>query len=562
MLQFLRIRNFAIIENLEAEFSNGLNIVTGETGAGKSILLDAIGLILGYRANTDSIRSGCEEAVVEAIFDIKQNQKILNKLYHSGFDAQSGNNELLIKRTIHRNGKNKIFLNGELITLGQLEDICKNLVEVCSQHEHQSLALPSMQLELLDRYGGLLNQREEIKEHFSAMQSIEHEITSLKNSAQNQNPEDMLQLLQYQIKEIDDFNWKLGEEEVLNAEKQRLSHAMQLLDTIQTSLNFLEGSDSVEEAPVLVLLNRIQNKVSKTLDFDPSFLDALERLERAKIELKELSFLFSSYLKKISFNSEKQEEIEKRLFRFSELKKKYNTTSEGFLSIKINLEKEIEKLSQYEDKIIEKQRRYQEIQKSYYQLAQELSKKRHNIANALQTSICRELSELNMSQCRFKVCFEKCEASPVGIDRVIFLFSANPGESEKPIEKVVSGGELSRLFLSIRRTIADQGSISVYLFDEVDAGIGGHTAHMVGKKLKSVAKHNQVLCITHLPQVAAFADTHYSVAKQIIKGRTVSQILLLQKQDRIEELARMLGGIKMTLKSKEHAEELLKQAVT
>lgn len=556
MLRLLRIRNFAIIDELELEFDGGLSVITGETGAGKSIILDAIGLILGNRSNADIIRSGADEATVEALFDIGKNEALEKKLSSFGVDLKSQDHELLVKRTVQKNGKNRIFLNGELITLTQLAHVCEDLVDLCSQHEHQSLSKSSYQLDLLDRYGGLIDLKRTVKEMYSALRSKETELDSLLGHGGEARTEDFLK---FQLSEIEEFGPQEGEEESLTQERKRLIHASSLQESMGYVLGLLDSSSS-EALDVLTLVGKAQQRLAKSQEQDPSLATFSAALERAKVELQDASFGLNQYADALEIDPSRLEAVEKRLNDWTRLKKKYGATLNEILTTRDKLQSELYEFSHKQERISKLESQLSHLKEEYAITAGDLSKRRKAIAKTLEETIQQELSELMMPKTRFQVGFEETDWGPDGLDKLQYLFSPNPGEALKAIGKIASGGELSRVMLGIRRTIADRGGIGVYLFDEIDAGIGGQTASIVGKKLRSVAKYNQVICITHLPQVAAYANRHYSVEKKVVGGRTISQIHALSNKTRVEELARMLGGLNVTEKSKAHAKELLKQA--
>ncbi len=563
MLRLLRIRNFAIIDELELEFHGGLNAITGETGAGKSIILDAIGLILGNRANSDVIRAGSDEATVEALFDVGQNDVFLRKLQSHGLDMSQADHEVVVKRTVHRSGKSKIFFNGELVTLSQLADLCENLVDLCSQHEHQSLAKPAFQLDLLDRYGGLLDRRRETREIFSALRSRESELAMLGGDERERaRTEDFLR---FQLTEIDEFNPQAGEEEALTIERRRLLNATQLMEAAAQTQSMLGGSDSSNGDDAQSLLGRASQRLAKAAQLDASLAQVVAAIERAALETGEAIAQLDTYASALEVDPARLELVEERLNRWSEIRKKYGSTLEEILALRAKIDNDLNEVAHRQQKIAEIEAKIASLRAEYEKCARELSKKRKNVAKTLRESIQKEMRELMMPDVRFDIEFTdlpETQNSPDGLDRLQFLFSPNPGEDLKPVGKIASGGELSRVMLAIRRTIADRGGIGVYLFDEIDAGIGGQTASVVGRKLQSVAKFNQVICITHLPQVAAFAAAHYSVSKKVSAGRTASQISKLEGSKRVEELARMLGGINVTEKSRAHAKDLIKQAAT
>ena len=559
MIHILRIRNFAIIDQCELEFKDGFNVITGETGAGKSIILDAIGLILGNRSNLDVIRTGSDEAVVEAVFDIGSNQAIHQKLIHFGLNFnknESNSSELLVKRVIHRNGKNKIFINGELVTLSQLSELCSSLVELCSQHEHQSLSKPSYHLDLIDKYGGLFSQRHEIGELYSAIKSLQNELDSL--DGKNEKGISEFDFLKFQQQEIQDFDPKEKEEEELLSERRKLMNATQLTDSVGMALQFLDGSENTD---VATLIMKSIQKLTKASELDSSLSPMVEGLEKALVEVKESALSISSYLQDCEVDPVRLEEVEARLSQWSNLKRKYGVDYSAVMSSLERIEKNIFNHEHKLERIEEIRSQIHQAMEEFNKKANELSKKRKNISKTLLKTLEAELTELSMSGAKFEADFQNIDLAQNGIDRLEFLFSANSGEEAKPMAKIASGGELSRVLLALRRTIADRGGISVYLFDEIDAGIGGQTASVVGRKLKSVSKHNQVICITRLAQVAAFADNHFTVSKSVEKGRTISHIDSLNSDERVNEIARMLGGLKISDKTRAHAKEILKESV-
>lgn len=564
MLRFLRIRNFAIIDSLELEFHHGLNVITGETGAGKSIVLEALGLILGNRAETDLIRSGCNEAVVEAIFDLKEQSITTSRLERQGINLYKNDHELLIKRTIQRNGKNRIYLNDELITLSQLADLCENLVDLCSQHENQSLSKSSFQLELIDRYGALLDIRSQVKETFSAYKSFETELQTLRsNSLVSSSNEDFIR---FQIKEIDELSPSENEDEELQLEHKKLRNVGAILEGCQSTLAFLRDSENENNLSALDLIGKAKQRLSKLIEQDPTISNTMHSLEQIHEELVQVSLEIETYCSKIDANPLRIQEVEERLTKLNQLKRKYGLTISDIFEKRTQLENNLSELACLQEKICQTEEKLRFVADAYLEVARKLSKKRHNVAKTLKNSVTDELKELRMPESAFDIEFHPVEPNPLGntdgLDRIQFLFSANAGVDKKPLGKVASGGELSRLMLALRRTLGDRGGIGVYVFDEIDSGIGGQTGTLVGKKLRDVAEHNQVICITHLPQVAAFANAHYVVEKKTISSKTISDVRQLDEKERVQELARMLGGSQITDKSRAHAKELLKESVT
>lgn len=556
MLEMLSIQNIAVIDSAEIPFRKGLNILSGETGAGKSIVIEAVSLLLGSRANVELIRAGCEEAVVTGLFDMSELPWMQNRLEQFGFKSSA--RELLVKRTVNRNGRHRIHVNGEVTTLAILQDLCAGLVDLCGQHEHQSLLKPTTQLELLDRFGNLLedvglysklylNYRSTCKEKEALAQAESERIRRF-------------DFLKFQIEELRSAELKPGEDDSLHQEKNLLQsgEARKLgLETVNEILmNEQEGA-----------LERLRLGVSKLKTLcvtDPNLNPIRESLESALIEAEESTLLISRYLDALDLNPERLQNIQDRLAILASLRRKYGMNATEMLATLETLEKELTRLECAAATLSEISEKCSALFTEIKEKGVLLSKKRKKMMGLLADSVTHELHELNMVDAKFSLDLylkdDIQEWSTTGGDQLHFLVQTNRGEQARALSKIASGGELSRLMLAIRRVIADRGGIGVYLFDEIDAGIGGQTAFQVGKKLKSVAQYNQVICITHLPQVASFADHHLSVRKKTSGKRTIAEVIELNSKDRQEELARMLGGPELTKKSLANASELLNLA--
>jgi DNA repair protein RecN (Recombination protein N) len=556
MLQTIKIRNFALIENAEIPFEKGLNVLSGETGAGKSIVLEAISLLLGGRAQTEVIRSGSEEAVVEGLFDIKELPWLKVRLQEVGIDcAQS---ELLIKRTINKNGKNRIFMNGELATLSMLSKVCEDLVDLCGQHEHQSLFKSAVQLDLLDRFAKLEATRELARVQFLRARSLWEECESLKRKEEERVQR--LAFIQFQIQELKYAALQPGEDETLSQEKKLLQSSEQRLSLMGQVHAALDGDEGALQA-----LKTALAKAKTLLQMDEGVDELYRALERGMIEIEEASQLAGAYLARVDASPERLEAVQDRLALIVSLRRKYGATIEEMLSHLEKLESERELLENLSTRLGGLEEEYEKARAQAVKLAKDLFQKRKRGTQAFTLAVSKELKELRMQDAEVTISLQFNEdISGWGEDAlgslVDLLVQTNLGEEQKAIQKIVSGGELSRLMLAIRRVIADRGGIGVYLFDEIDAGLGGQTAFTVGKKLKSVAKHNQVLCITHVPQVACFADHHLSISKHSTKGRTVTEIAVLPIEGRREEIARMLGSEKLTPSALKNARELMESA--
>lgn len=556
MLQTIKIRNFALIENAEIPFEKGLNVLSGETGAGKSIVLEAISLLLGGRAQTEVIRSGSEEAVVEGLFDIKELPWLKVRLQEVGIDCAQ--NELLIKRTINKNGKNRIFMNGELATLSMLSKVCEDLVDLCGQHEHQSLFKSAVQLDLLDRFAKLEATRELARVQFLRARSLWEECESLKRKEEERVQR--LAFIQFQIQELKDAALQPGEDETLSQEKKLLQSSEQRLSLMGQVHAALDGDEGALQA-----LKTALAKAKTLLQMDEGVDELYRALERGMIEIEEASQLAGAYLARVDASPERLEAVQDRLALIVSLRRKYGATIEEMLSHLEKLESERELLENLSTRLGGLEEEYEKARAQAVKLAKDLFQKRKRGTQAFTLAVSKELKELRMQDAEVTISLQFNEdISGWGEDAlgslVDLLVQTNLGEEQKAIQKIVSGGELSRLMLAIRRVIADRGGIGVYLFDEIDAGLGGQTAFTVGKKLKSVAKHNQVLCITHVPQVACFADHHLSISKHSTKGRTVTEIAVLPIEGRREEIARMLGSEKLTPSALKNARELMESA--
>ncbi len=556
MLQVLRIKNIAIIDSAEISFKPGLNIISGETGAGKSIVIEAISLLLGSRASAELIRSGCDEAIVEGIFDIKDIPWIHIRLHQGGFDATS--TLLLIKRTVHRAGRHRISINGELATLSTLQSLCEGLIDLCSQHEHQSLLKSHTQLELLDRYGNLTEQTKAFSEIFAQTRQLTKEKIELEKVESERIRR--ADFLKFQMDEIQNSELIPDEDEHLQNEKQLLQSAEVRVQSAENIRQILES----DENGVIQALHAATQKLRALNLLDHRTTLMTESLERAIAESEEVSLQLNRYLGTIDLDPERLQIVQDRLSLIADLKRKYGCSIEKILKNLKILENEFSLLGESEARLITITHELEESVVKLLKKGKILSQQRKEISESLADSVTNELKDLKMGEAKFLIELHAKENpqewSALGGDSIQFFVQTNRGEPARPLGKIASGGELSRLMLSIRRVISDKGGIGVYLFDEIDTGIGGQTAFQVGKKLKSVSTFNQVICITHLPQVASFAHHHLVVRKSTSGERTLTEIIELSHLERKEELARMLTGPVLTQKSLENAGELLEMA--
>ncbi|MBI5875586.1 MAG: DNA repair protein RecN [Deltaproteobacteria bacterium] len=558
MLLQLNIKDFAIIDNLQVSFGKGLNILTGETGAGKSIIVDAVKLILGDRASAEDIRSSKDEAVVEAMFDISPCKDIANILDESGLRSEEG---LIIRRIISRSGKNKVFINESMANLALLQQTGSRIIDIYGQHDHQSLTRPEEHIDILDSFGGLAAMKQEFSNVYKEYISIKSELDKL--ASESRQLAEKQDFLSFQSKEIEAAGLKTGEDEELKKGKEILVHAEKLFDASSSGHEVLYSSGG----SVLEKIGHVVNKLKDVSRFDERLKPMVEALESASCQIEDAASFLRDYSGGNRFEPGRLEEVDNRLDAINKLRKKYGQTIEAILQKKAEIDKELDGIIHHDERMEELKKALDVSRDKAISLAKKLSDKRAGAGRMLKKKIEQELADLGMKKTVFEVKIKKdadeagnFQLSENGIDKIEFFISPNPGEEPKPLAKIASGGELSRIMLAIKRTMTRTGKIPVLIFDEVDAGIGGGTAEVVGKKLKEVSKNHQVLCITHLPQIAAYADAHYSVEKEVRGGRTCAKIKELKGEEKVAELSRMLGGVKITEKTKEHAVEMLENA--
>ena len=561
MLKELSIKNFAIIDQLRVEFTPGLCVFTGETGAGKSIVVDALNLALGERASTDLIRTGSPEAVVEAAFDLNSHgsKEIAAILSDQGIEM-SADEDLLVRRVISSSGKNKVYINGSLSTLATLAAVGGHLADIHGQHEHQSLLSLEKQLALLDSFGNLEKLKDELADQYSRLQALRRELAELEEGEREKAQRE--DLLRYQKNEIESAQLKENEDEDLAREQKVLANAEKLAGLARSADEALYAS----EASVLAGLKKAVTNVRDIAAIDGKLTPVLELLESGRAQLEEAAREVSSYAEDVEIDPQRLEAIGDRLDLIQKLKKKYGPAITEIIAFG---EKAAAELAKIEGRGEEMERLRNELaprRKDITRLAQELTKKRRAAAASLEKKIEAELAQLEMKKSRFVVQITQepgddtddgHKLGPRGADRVEFLLSPNPGEEPKSLAKIASGGELSRIMLALKTILIEGDSIPTLVFDEVDAGIGGAVAEEVGKKLKRVAAKRQVFCITHLPQIASMAASHYGVAKSVKKERTSTEVRLLDQKERVEEISRMLGGKTITEATLKHAEEMI-----
>jgi DNA repair protein RecN (Recombination protein N) len=552
MLTELIIRNIAIIEELHLCFGGGLSVLTGETGAGKSIIIDAVSLLMGGRASSDLIRTGAEEAVVEAVLDLSEVSAIQKEIGEAGFDESS---ELFIKRIVSRTGKNRIFINGSMARVQELQQFTRELISIYGQHEHQNLQRTENHLDLLDRFAGLTDEREAYQRIYYEMVDLGEELNRLEEAEKTR--QDRLDLLSFQGRELADADIRAGEDEELEGERLLLVNAEKLAEAAQGGYESLYGSDRA----IVGELDQLAVKLEGLVKADPSLQTHVETVRNALFTLEDVAQQLRDYASGVSLEEERLNLVEERLRLLADLKRKYSRTLEGLLALKEEIDREIEQLENLEVQTESLRKKLADCRRQLLEKGRLLSEKRSKGAGELKQRVEKELADLAMPKAFFEMCFSALpEPGARGLERAEFFLSANPGEEPKPLVSIASGGELSRIMLALKRAAPEKDSTLSMIFDEVDAGIGGAAGTAVGEKLSQVSGGSQVLCITHLPQVAAFADTHFLIAKKEDKGRTFVEAVLLEGEDRVREMARMLGGSRVTASTLESARELVRQS--
>lgn len=554
MLAELFILNFAIIDDLRLRFDAGFNVMTGETGAGKSIILDAMALVLGERADMSMIRSGCEAAYVEATFQIglALNDSLASIIEAEGLEGET-DSTLMLSRELRANGRNICRINGRAVNLGILRAIGERLVDIHGQGEHLSLMKPDAHLPLLDAYATVDREKKELRQHVLALRGVQKELRALQQD--ERTLAQRVDLLTFQVKEINAANLELGEEEELRAERTRMTNVEQLIRHSGEALSFLNGQD--DEMPAAVdLLGQADRSFSNLARLDKTMEPFLERLQGLSYQLSDLVAELIDYQAKLEFEPARLSFLEERIEMIARLKRKYGNSIEEILAWRDKAQSELDHISHSEEKVAELQLELDKLLHVVGALAHALSQKRQAAAKIMSSLVEVELEQLHMEKASFEIAFDaeeeeegayvedrRLQFDETGIDRVEFLVSANPGEPLKPLAKVASGGETSRLMLALKTVLARVDMTPTLIFDEIDQGIGGRVGDVVGQKLWRLTKEadHQVIVVTHLPQLAGYADGHFHVSKKTSSGRTTTAVTKLELPGRIQELAAMLG---------------------
>lgn len=555
MLAEIRIQRFAVIEDLSVRFEAGLNIITGETGAGKSILIDALSLLLGARASSEMVRTGHAQAEIEGRFEPPFDPRLGKSLAEMGIEWEG--DSLVIRRVVSAEGKSRAYLQGTLATVGQLAALSPCLVDICGQHEYQTLMDPERQLGILDLVGGLDAERDGVAALHAALRGMESELRRL-TQLETQRAE-RESYLRFQWKDLKDIDLSVEEEQSLLADRKRLAH----VERLSAGADAAVGELTQERGALSTRLDGIARNLRELASLDAALGPAADLVDQARIQVDEASYALMHYRNGLPSDSGALDRVEERLALYKTLKKKYGPEVSDVLARRSAVEKDLSQLDDFEFHRARAEKEVRKAEAAYLEAARALRQRRVEAARSLEKDVVRQLGDLAMKSTRFQAAFVPEPESPSewlasGLDRIEFMLSPNVGEDPKPLSKIASGGELSRILLALRRTLAEgHPAPKTYVFDEVDAGIGGEVAEVVGRKMAEIASADQVLCVTHLPQMAVWATHHYRVSKEVEGDRTRTRAVRLDAAGREQEVARMLAGTQITEKTLAHARELL-----
>lgn len=552
LLKHLHIRDFAVIEEVDIAFNDGLTVFTGETGAGKSIMVGALGLVLGDRSDSGIVRTGCERTEITAIFDIENEDGIQSVLAEQEISCED---ELILRRVINKDGRSRAYVNGSSVPAQLLRALGERMVDIHGQHTHQSLLKADVQRNLLDEFGNHQQQLNEVKDAWKLWHATELELQSL--SGDNRDHDAQMTLLQYQIQELEALN--PGESKFSDVEEEygRLSNANRILEVCQETLQQLSDDEHSTQSQISHRLNELQD-IQK---FDQSLSSVIDLLNNATIQVSEASDELRHYLDRLELDPEKLKAVEDKLGALHDMARKHKIQPEELTDHLLTLQEELHKLENSEARYRELLTLQETTIEQYRKAAARLNQCRQQSAHRLSDDITKKLNELGMPGGQFSIEISDIgKNTPLqhGMDKIGYLVSLNPGQPLQPLSKVASGGELSRISLAIQVTGSKDKGIPTLIFDEVDSGIGGGVAEIVGKLLHSLSDKRQIFCVTHLPQIASQGDHHMQVAKATHAGTTLTRVSELSTEERVDEIARMLGGVKITEQTLAHAKEMLK----
>ena len=558
MLRTLTVWNFALLEHVRIEFGAGLNILTGETGAGKSILIDALGAVLGSRLSASAIRSGCEWLRVEAVFDIEEQVSLKALLEEQAIPTEDA--ELIITRQVSHKGKNSVLLNGCRVTLALLKEIGAHLVDIHGQHDNLALLRPENQLVLLDSSDAPIEkQRRLYQKSFAAWNDAKKRLRAKEEEAQNTT--ERLDLLHWQEKEIEEAELKEGEDERIEAEIRKLANAEKISGFVEESYALLNGEAGGKALNVLAALSKVKKNLESLARFDHALDNACKMVDNAYCDLQEASYEIRDYGADLEFDPQRLDALESRMGVIDKLCRKYGATAADVLAHLAKVRAELQHIENYDVDLEDLKAALKKSEAVLKEEAAKLTKLRNAAASALSARIGEQIKALGMERARFSIALRAADYGAAGADDIVMLFSANAGEKEQPLQDVASGGELSRVALAVKAvSAANDDSPPSMVFDEIDTGIGGKTARMVAERIAMVALHRQVLCITHLPQIACMADEHLYIHKETAEGRTLTEVQLLSEGERINEIARMASGSDITAAALDNAREMVDNA--
>ena len=563
MLKELLIKNFAIIDDLNIQFEDGLTILSGETGAGKSIIINAVNLLLGSRASSKMIRDGFDTAELSAFFEVPTDSAAAFLMTENGYEPEDG---LLVRRVITSSDRHRIYINDRMATMQMLAAITVNLASISGQHANQALLKEETHLTVLDRFGGLLSLVQQVSDRYAELVPLCRTLDAL--TAKKENQEREMDLLRFQMAEIADAGVEAGEDESLENERLRLKHAAFLHQAVFSAIEALHGADG----SVLERLGELRKSLDQARELDEGLAPAVQGVADNYFGLEDVTETLRAYLGNLDAESGRLEAVEERLDQINRLKRKYGGSLEALFQKRDAIDAEMAAIANIDEEIERVRAALEESHRRLTEDALGLSAKRQQVARRFAKSVEKELRGLKMAGTRFGVDFSPVacneqtspwlphnghQLSATGIDQAVFTIAPNVGEALKPLSAIASGGELSRVVLALKAILAETDAVGTVIFDEVDAGIGGAVAEVVGKKLSALAKKHQLICITHLPQIACFGRNHYYIEKRVKKGRTTTTIRPMDQQERIREIARMLGGETITPTALEHARTMM-----
>ena len=552
MLMSLQVRDFAIVDRIDIEFERGMTVLTGETGAGKSILVDALGLVLGDRGNAQLVRDGAKRAEFAASFEVSALPTVTDWLEEQALDLDG---ECLLRRVVNADGRSRAFINGNAVPLSQLKSLGELLLDIHGQHFHQSLGRRDVQRDLLDHFGGLLDDRALVATHYIEWKTLTERLDQLRTAESDRASR--LDLLTFQLQELDTLAVKCGEFEQLNGERQKLQNSGRLAEGVNSALGQIFDEDSGNANSLIADATRtIEHLADVDLDLGP----ALELLQSANIQVSEAADALRRYADTIDMDPLRRDQVEERLDAIQALTRKHRVEPDELPALADRLRAEYDELTHADERGRELEQQAAAAMAEYVGLATALSAARADAAGRFAAAVTDAMHGLGMPGGVFKVAISALDAAsgrPWGLDDIEFQISANPGQAPQALAKIASGGELSRMSLAIQVIASDGSAIPTMVFDEVDSGVGGGVAEMVGRRLQELGTDRQVLCVTHLPQVASLADQHFRISKVTDGKTTRTQVNALDEAERVEELARMLGGVEITRKTLEHAAEML-----